>query len=70
MNMRNLMSQLMASSNPIAMIMGMMNPNQKKKAEALLKKPKEEQYEEIAKYCNENGITKEQLQSLINMFNK
>jgi hypothetical protein len=33
-------------------------------------KTEQEQAEEIAKYCNEKGITKEQLQNIINMFNK
>jgi len=31
-------------------------------------KNKQQQAEEIAKMCNEKGITKEQLQSIINTF--
>ena len=43
----------------------MMNPQQRKQANQFLKKPKEEQCEEIAKVCNKEGITKEQLEQLL-----
>ena len=33
-------------------------------------KSKEQQAEDVARICNEKGITKEQLQSIINSFKK
>ena len=70
MNMQNLMSQLGSSSNPLALMMSMLNPNQKQMANNFQNKSEQEQAEEIAKICNEKGITKEQFQQIINMFNK
>lgn len=52
------------------MLMGMLNPNQKQVASQFQNKSRQEQAEEVAKLCNEKGITKEQLQSIINAFNK
>ena len=49
--------------------MSMLNPNQKQTANQFQNKSKEEQANEIARICNEKGITKEQLQSIVNMFN-
>ena len=48
----------------------MLNPNQKQTANQFQNKSKEQQAEEIARMCNEKGITKEQLQNIINTFNK
>ena len=70
MNLANLMSQLGNSSNPMALMMSMLNPNQKQTANQFQSKSKEQQAEEIAKLCNEKGITKEQLQNIINTFSK
>ena len=70
MNMQNLMSQLGKSSNPMSMMMSMLNPNQKQMANIFQNKTQQEQAEQIAKMCNEKGISKEQLQNIINMFNK
>ena len=70
MNMQNLMNQLGSSSNPLALMMSMLNPNQKQMANNFQNKSEQEQAEEIAKICNEKGITKEQFQQIINMFNK
>ena len=70
MNLQNLMSQLGNSSNPMALMMSMLNPNQKQTANQFQNKTKEQQAEEIAKLCNEKGITKEQLQNIINTFSK
>lgn len=50
--------------------MSMLNPSQKQTANQFQNKPKEQQAEEIARMCNEKGITKEQLQNIINTFNK
>ena len=52
------------------MLMGLLNPSQKQQASQFQNKNKQEQAEEIARICNEKGITKEQLQNIISMFNK
>ena len=52
------------------MMMNMLNPQQKQMANLFQNKSKEEQAEEIAKKCNELGITKEQLQGIISSFGK
>ena len=48
----------------------MLTPNQKQLTNQFKNKSKEQQAEEIAKLCNEKGITKEQLQNIINGFKK
>lgn len=63
------MSQLSKSSNPMAMLMGMLTNNQKQSVNQFQNKSKEEQAEEIAKLCNEKGIDKKQFQQIINMLN-
>lgn len=70
MNIQNLMSQLGSATNPMSMLMGMLNSNQKQQVNLFQNKPDKEKAEEIARICNENGITKEQLQSIINGFKK
>ena len=70
MNIQNLMSQLGNATNPMAMMMSMLNPNQKQQASQFQNKTSQEQAEEIARICNEKGITKEQLQEIINMFKR
>ena len=70
MDLQVLLNQLGNANNPMAMMMGLLNPQQKQMANIFQKKNKEEQYEEIAKKCNELGISKEQLQGLIGMFTK
>ena len=52
------------------MMTGLLNQNQKQTASQFQNKTKQEQAEEIARICNEKGITKEQLQMIINTFNK
>lgn len=54
----------------MSMLMGMLNPSQKQMVDLFKGKSNEEQAEQIAKMCNEKGITKEQLQNIISMFNK
>lgn len=46
----------------------MLNPQQKKLVDSMQGKNKEEQNKILAEYCNQNGITKEQLQSVARMF--
>ena len=70
MNIQNLMSQLGTSSNPMALLTSMLTPNQKQLANQFKSKPSQEQAEEIARICNEKGITKEQLQQIISSFKK
>ena len=50
--------------------MGLLNPNQKQIATNFQNKTKEQQAEEIARICNEKGVTKEQLQSIYNSFKR
>ena len=47
--------------------MGILTGNQKQAVNQFQNKNKEQQAEEIAKVCNEKGISKEQLQGIINM---
>ena len=70
MNIANLMSQLGKSSNPMSMMMGMLNPNQKQMVNQFQGKPSNEQAQAIADYCNKNNISKEQLQEIINKLHK
>lgn len=48
----------------------MLNPNQKQLANQFQNKTKEQQAQEIADFCNQNGISKEQLQNLMSILNK
>ena len=70
MNIQSLIAQMMNASNPMSMLTGMLNPNQKQQANQFQNKTSQEQAEEIARVCNEKGITKEQLQSIIGMLHK
>ena len=70
MNIQSLMNQLQTASNPMSLMMSILNPSQKQTVSLFQNKSKQEQAEEIAKICNEKGITKEQLESIINAFNK
>lgn len=51
------------------MMMNMLNPNQKTMANQFQNKTKEEQAKLIADKANELGLSKEDLQNIINMFN-
>ena len=70
MNIQNLMAQLGNATNPMQMMMSMLNPNQKQMVSLFQNKTDEEQAEQIAKMCNEKGITKEQLQSIMSMLKR
>ena len=70
MNMQNLLAQLGNSTNPMSMLMGMLNPSQKQVANQLQGKSNEEQAQAIAEYCNKNNISKGQLKEIMQMFNK
>ena len=68
MNLQNLTSQLTTASNPMSLMMSMLSPSQQQLTNQFKNKPTQQQAEEIAKLCNEKGITKEQLQQIINTF--
>ena len=67
MNINNLIAQLGSSTNPMAMMMSMLNPQQKQLANQFQNKTSNEQAQAIADYCNKNNISKEQLQNIVNM---
>ena len=67
MDIQNLMAQMMNSNNPIAMVMGMLNPTQKQTLNSFKGLDKGQQAQAIADYCNKNGITKEQLTNILKM---
>lgn len=67
MDFQNLLGQLGASSNPMGMIMNMLPQNQKGLFSNVANaKTDEERAQIIANICNQNGITKEQLQNALN----
>ena len=66
MNIQNIMSQLKNATNPMQMMMNILNPNQKQSVNQFQMKSKQEQAEEIARICNSKGITKEELQNMVN----
>lgn len=67
MNIQNLLGQLQMSNNPMSMIMGMLpNQNQKTVFSSLANsKTDEERAQRIADICNDNGITKSQLEDAL-----
>jgi len=67
MNIQNLVSQLSMSSNPMSMVLGML-PNQglKQSFTSLMNSSSdEERAQKLADWCNEKGITREQLQKML-----
>ena len=70
MNIQNLMAQMGKSTNPMAMLMSMLNPNQKQLANQFQNKTTQEQAEEIARLCNEKGIDKQQFQQILSMMKR
>ena len=68
MNIQNLLAQLGNSTNPMQMLMGILNPNQKQQLNQFKGLNNQEQAEKIAQLCNEKGISKEQLQEILSMF--
>ena len=50
--------------------MSMLNPSQKQMASQFQNKTVQEQAEDVARICNEKGISKDQLQNIINTFRK
>ena len=64
------MAQLGNATNPMTMLMGMLNPNQKQIVSQFQNKTDNEKAQAIADYCNKNNISKEQLQNIINNLKK
>ena len=69
MNMQNLISQLGNATNPMSLMMSMLNPSQKQTVNMFQNKTTQDQCQAIADYCNKNGIDKSKLQEIINMLN-
>lgn len=68
MNIQNLLGQLNMSSNPMAMVLGML-PNQNLRSvfsSLMNSNSDEERAQKIADICNQKGITKEQLKQMLN----
>ena len=68
MNIQNIMSQIKNATNPMQMMMNVLNPSQQQSLNQFKTMNKEQQAEEIARICNSKGITKEELQNMINSF--
>ena len=66
MNIQNILNQLKTSTNPLQMTMNSLNQNQTQMTNQFKNKTKEEQAKLIADLCNEKGITKEELNKIIN----
>ena len=52
------------------MMMGILNPQQKQAVNSFKGQTSEQQAQQIADYCNKNGISKEQLSNIIGMMRK
>lgn len=64
------MTQVKNSTQPIQMLMGLFNPQQKQAINLFKSKTNQEQAQMLADYCNKNNISKDQLQNIINIFGK
>lgn len=56
--------------SPMQMLMTMMNPGQRQTINRFQSKSADAQAQDIANFCNQNGISKEKLSQLINMFKR
>ena len=70
MNLQSILNQLQGATNPLQMMMSIMNPNQKQALDLFKTKPTQEQAEELAKKCNELGISKNDLQQIVQILGK
>ena len=64
-NLQNLLSQVMMSSQPQQALLNLLNPQQQQLFNQLQSQPGDKQAEIIAQMCNEKGITKEQLAQMV-----
>ena len=62
------MNQIQGATNPLQMMMSTLNPAQRQTLDLFKSKPSQEQAEEIARKCNELGISKADLQELVQLF--
>ena len=67
-NIMNILSQFKIAPDKKTFVMSMLNPQQKKLVNSLQGKNKDEQNQMLANYCNQNGISKEQLENIAKMF--
>ena len=70
MNIQNLLSQLQNATNPLQMMMSVLNPNQQQALNLFKSQPNQQQAEEIAKKCNELGLSKDDLAQIVQSFVK
>ena len=63
----NFLGQMSASNNPMAMALGMLPNNELKRSFSSLMNcgSDEERAQKLADWCNQRGITKEQLQQML-----
>lgn len=66
MNLQNILTQIGQSTNPLQMMMNMLNTSQKEQANQFQMKNKQEQAQTIADLCNQKGISKDDLKKIIN----
>ena len=62
------MNQIQGATNPLQMMMSALNPSQRQTLDLFKNKPSTEQAEEIARKCNELGVSKTDLQELVQLF--
>lgn len=70
MNLQSILTQIGNSTNPMTMMMNMLNPTQKKTLSQFQSRNVQQQAQEIADICNSKGISKEDLQKIVNSFMK
>ena len=70
MNLQNILTQIGNSTNPMTMMMNMLNPTQKQTVNQFKSRNMQQQAQEIADICNSKGISKEDLQKIVNSFMK
>ena len=70
MNLQNLLGQMMNSTNPMQMLTSILNPQQRQMVSNFQNQPNEKQAEAIAKFCNERGISKQDLATIVNSLKK
>ena len=70
MNIQNMMNQIQNATNPTQMMMSALNPTQKQALDLFKNKPATEQAEEIARLCNSKGISKADLEQIMQLLKK
>ena len=66
MNLQSILTQIGKSTNPMQMMMNLLNTSQKEQANQFQTKSKQEQAQMIADLCNQKGISKDDLSKIIN----